>query len=70
MDFYDREKICAIVRFHGLPIWAIDKYNPTLEVMKASMRVSNKLIYIFAKADITGRICSESDRAEMMERIE
>lgn len=56
MDFTTREHICALVRLHGLPLWALDKNNPNRSVISSSLRVSNRLIYLIAKADVYGRI--------------
>lgn len=67
-DFVTRELICSLVRLHGLPLWCLEKENPWSAVIASSLRVPNKLLYIFAKADVLGRICS--DRNELLERIE
>lgn len=63
-----REHICKLVRHHGLPIWAIEKENPQFEVVSVSMKLNTKLLALFAKADILGRISNDSD--EMMTRVE
>jgi predicted kinase len=68
VDFDTRETICALIRFHGLPIWAMEKPNPNAAVAASSLRLNNQLLYLFAKADINGRICQDQD--ELLERIE
>ncbi len=67
-DFKIREQVCSLVRLHGLPIWALEKSNPQSAVISASLRISNYLLYIFAKADILGRI--SKDQNEWLERVE
>lgn len=68
IDFESREIICALVRLHGLPIWALQKQNPNAAVISASLRINTYWLYLFAKSDIIGRICA--DQAELLERIE
>ena len=65
--FLIREHICKLVRHHGLPIWAIEKENPSKEVIAASLKLDTKLLSLFAKADIIGRIAEDNN--SMMERI-
>jgi predicted kinase len=66
--FAIREHICRLVRHHGLPIWAIEKENPAKEVIGASLKLDTKLLALFAKADILGRIAKDND--DMMMRVE
>ncbi len=66
--FMIREQICKLVRHHGLPIWAIEKENPQFEVVSASLKLDTKMLALFAKADILGRIAD--DASEMMMRVE
>lgn len=66
--FQFREAVGALVRFHGLPIWGLEKNNPIRSAVLASWRVSNELIYILAKADVLGRICATQN--ELMYRLE
>lgn len=68
MDFEKREQICSLVRLHGLPLWSLEKGNPNRAVIASSLRVKNEWIYILAKADVLGRICS--DQAALLERLE
>ena len=66
--FIIREHICKLVRHHGLPIWAIEKENPDKEVIGASLFLNTKMLGLFAKADILGRIAKDSE--EMLMRVE
>lgn len=56
-----REEVCKLVRHHELPLWAISKEDPNKEVITSSLVVSNRLLYILAKANILGRICNDKD---------
>lgn len=67
-DFTFRENVCALVRFHGLPVWGLEKADPVRAAILAGWRVRNELTYILAKADLLGRICNTS--AEFLYRIE
>ena len=67
-DFKIREQVCSLVRLHGLPIWVLEKNDPRAAVIAASLRVKNHLLYIFAKADILGRI--SKDQKDWLERVE
>jgi len=66
--FRIREQICKLVRFHGLPIWAISKHNPNKEVIYASTVVNTYLLSLLAKADVLGRICQ--DQEDILLKIE
>ncbi|MEQ1964548.1 AAA family ATPase [Xenorhabdus khoisanae] len=66
--FVIREQIAALVRFHGLPLWLMEKPNPQKALLAASLRVDTYLLTLLAKADVLGRICH--DQQELLERIE
>lgn len=66
--FAVREKIAALVRFHGLPLWLMEKPDPERTLFAASLRVEMSLLCMLAKADAIGRICE--DKAELLARIE
>ncbi|MCQ8205851.1 hypothetical protein NP569_26555, partial [Vibrio parahaemolyticus] len=55
--FAVREKIAALVRFHGLPLWLMEKPDPERTLFAASLRVEMPLLCMLAKADAIGRIC-------------
>lgn len=67
-DFSFREKVCALVRLHGLPLWGMEKTNSIRSAILAGWRVRNELIYILAKADVLGRISDTWD--DLMYRLE
>lgn len=68
VPFYVRETIAKIVRHHGFPLWAIEKPNLHQATVDVSLRVDTKLLAMFAKADVLGRICS--DQKELLMRID
>lgn len=59
--FYIRELVCALVRYHGLPLWAIEKPDPVKTVIEASLQLDTKLLAILARADVLGRICKDKE---------
>ena len=65
--FAVREAVAKLVRWHGLPLWAIEKPKPEHAVIAASLHTDTRLLAILAKADALGRICP--DTAELLERI-
>lgn len=62
-----RETICALVRFHGLPLWLLDKADPVRAAVEASLRVRLDLVALVAEADVRGRIAA--DRDALLERV-
>ena len=61
VPFGTREQICALVRYHGLPLWPLlrDKYHTTIAA--ASLRIAPTLLSMIAKADVTGRDCPDKE---------
>jgi predicted kinase len=66
--FAIRERICALVRFHGLPLWIMEKTEPAKSAIETSLRIDMPLLSMLAKADVFGRICP--DKNELLDRIE
>ncbi|ENG4186291.1 AAA family ATPase [Providencia rettgeri] len=66
--FAIREHIAALVRFHGLPLWIMEKPDPERTLFAASLRVEMPLLCMLAKADAIGRTCE--DKADLLARIE
>jgi putative nucleotidyltransferase with HDIG domain len=63
-----REQIVNLVRYHGLPLWAIEKKDTSKAVIEASMVCDTRLLATLATADATGRICT--DKEDLFYRIE
>jgi predicted kinase len=68
VPFGIREQICALVRYHGLPLWIFDKPNPVKAAIQASLRIDMSLLSTLTRADILGRICA--DQRDLLYRID
>lgn len=66
--FFIREAIAALVRYHGLPIWIMERKDPIRKLCEASLRLDTRLLKMLTEADIQGRICT--DKARLMEAAE
>ena len=62
LDFKEREQVCSLVRYHGLPILFLEKMDTHQSVIKAALEIPAKYLYILAKADIKGRVSKSNDR--------
>ncbi|TAE10966.1 MAG: HD domain-containing protein [Bacteroidetes bacterium] len=63
-----QEQICKLVRYHGLPLWFLEKQNPEKAIVQASLMLNTRLLAIVAEADARGRICH--DKAELLTKNE
>jgi predicted kinase len=68
IPFQQRELIAALVRYHGLPLWLMEKQNPVKALLEASLRADMKLLSALARADALGRVCH--DQRELLDRID
>jgi predicted kinase len=68
VDFKSRERISKLVRYHGLPIWFLEKKDPLKAVIECSLQVETDLLSILVEADMKGRICG--DLENMLMQIE
>lgn len=59
--FYLREQIVSLVRYHGLPLWLMDKADPMKNALEVSLQLDLSLLKILAEADAKGRICQDTD---------
>ncbi|WP_256011757.1 AAA family ATPase [Desertivirga xinjiangensis] len=66
--FWTREQIVALVRYHGLPLWLLEKPDPLKTLIKASYEVNMEWLTLLAKADALGRICQDKD--DLLYRID
>ncbi|GAA4323098.1 AAA family ATPase [Flaviaesturariibacter amylovorans] len=62
-----REAVVNLVRYHGLPLWAIDKPDPAKAVIGACLVADTRLLSLLARADALGRQCA--DREDLLYRI-
>lgn len=66
--FCIREEIAGLVKYHGLPVRLMDKPDAVKTLLRASLEVNTEWLYLLAKADIMGRICSDSP--DLLYRVE
>lgn len=67
VPFSIRETIVKIVRFHGLPLFFIEKPNPAKAVIGASQTTKMDWLAMLSKADVLGRECRDS--RELLDRV-
>lgn len=63
-----RQHISALVRHHGLPLWIFSRANLVQTLLQASLCLNTQWLYLLAKADALGRICS--DQNDLLYRLE
>lgn len=66
--FKVREQIASLVRFHGLPLWLMEKVEPAKRIHEVSLRLNTGHLKMLAEADAKGRICE--DTSHLLESIE
>ena len=59
--FNVREQICALVRYHGVPLWGHDRDGYEKNVIQMSLRVSISLVGLISKVDVLGRNCPDQE---------
>jgi predicted kinase len=60
--FPDREQVCALIRFHQIPYWLIDRPDPRRPAIEASQTARCDLLGILSEADVRGRVCEDQQR--------
>lgn len=65
--FHIREQIAALVRYHGLPIWLMEKSCPEKKVLEAALRLNTQHLAVLAEADACGR--RSKDVKSLIDRI-
>lgn len=63
-DLVTREEIARLVRYHGRPVFLLEKDQPTHEVVRLSWLLNNRLLFLFALADTRGRDTDSMTRPE------
>jgi predicted kinase len=63
-----RERVAALVRLHGLPLWIMEKNDSQKAAIESSLRIDARKLSILANADVLGRICN--DQAALLEKIQ
>lgn len=67
VPFEMREAIVKLVRYHGLPLFFLDKANPLKSILAANQTVPMEWLEMLAKADVLGRECT--DKEDLLGRI-
>lgn len=68
IPFPYREQVAKLVRHHGLPLWLLDKADPSRAVAAASQAARLDHVALLAEADVRGRVCADQD--ELLARID
>ena len=55
LTFSQRELVAKLIRYHGLPLWFLNKKQPEQELCKGAESIPLKLLYLLSKADALGR---------------
>lgn len=59
--FKVREQIAKLVRYHGFPLFILEREQPERYIIEASLVVDTSLLYLLAKADVLGRDCVDKE---------
>jgi predicted kinase len=62
VPFAAREMICALIRYHQVPYFLIDREDSTRLAIEVSCVGRGDLLTILANADVRGRICQDKQR--------
>lgn len=62
ISFELREHAANLIRFHGLPLFFMEKKTIEHELIKAASVLDMELLYLLAKADFMGRKCKDKER--------
>jgi len=62
-----RERIAKLVRYHGLPLWFLEKPLPERALIEASQTTRLDRLALLAEVDVRGRICA--DQQELLDRV-
>ena len=64
LDFSEKEEVLSYVKYHGLPLFFMEKSDYKRNIMKASLEINLKKLLILSKADSLGRICEDENDLE------
>jgi len=65
--FQLRESVVALIRWHGLPLYFLERADPQRAVLLASQTARCDWLAVLAEADARGRICN--DQADLLDRV-
>ncbi|MFO0661355.1 MAG: AAA family ATPase [Polyangiaceae bacterium] len=60
VPFDEREAICALIRWHQVPFFLVDRVDADKVAREISLSVRCDLLALVAEADIRGRVCETS----------
>src|SRR5262245_31636272 len=60
--FVAREQVCALIRFHQVPYYLIERPDPRRVGIEASQTARCDLLALLAEADVRGRNCADQQR--------
>ncbi|MBO9204899.1 MULTISPECIES: AAA family ATPase [Niastella] len=66
--FLMREQMVQLVRYHGMPIWAIERRDLARVIIETSVMVDTSMLALLARADALGRVCN--DQTDLLYRID
>lgn len=61
LPFNEREDICSLIRYHGLPMFFDEKQDVDKALIQASLRCNLEELAMFSECDFKGRICKDLD---------
>lgn len=61
VPFAVREQVCALIRFHQVPLWLIERNDARFQAHCISQTARCDYLAILADADIRGRICADKE---------
>ena len=62
LPFVSREQVAALIRFHQIPFFLIDKPDARRTLYEVSQSARCDLLALVAEADARGRVCADSQR--------
>ena len=68
IPFASRERIVRYIRYHGLPLWFMEKENQKKAIVIPSQMINMHHLYLVASADVYGRI--SDDRENLIDKVE
>jgi len=60
-DPIEREHVCALIRHHQVPFWALERDDLDAIAFRVSLLARNADLVELARADIRGRICDDAE---------
>jgi putative nucleotidyltransferase with HDIG domain len=68
IPFQEREQIAGLVKYHGLPVWLLEKRDAPHRLFRVAASVNTRWLGMLVRADLLGRICA--DQSELLDRLD